>query len=266
MYVEAGQRDLAIRSLQNAVTLNRFYWSNENELGLAYFQFGDYANALTAFRRVVDLDPTNPIGHQNIGAVYFQQGKYQESIPEFERAIALQTSKPGVFSDLGLAYLFLGRYDEGVRKLETAAEMSPNDETIIGNLADGYRWSKQPKKAKETYDRAISLANKELEVNPRDASTLGSLAMYHAKTGHAALADYSIRQAQLIDASDPQLVYTEAVVRVLANKPEAAIESLRMAMDKGISPEQASLDPEFNSLHGNRDFEKLLQEAREKLK
>jgi serine/threonine protein kinase/tetratricopeptide (TPR) repeat protein len=257
VYLDAGRKDLAIMALQNAVTLNRYYWSNQNELGIAYLQIGEYAKGLTAFRRVVELDPTNPIGHQNIGVVYYSQAKYEESIPEFVNAIGLQTSRPDVFSDLGLAYLILGRYAEGLKMLQKSAEMRPNDQAIIGNLADGYRWSGQQKKAMETYDKAIALANKELDVNPKDATILGSLGLYHAKKGNASLANYYIHRARSIDASDRQLIYDQAVMQALANQPGAAMESLRSALEKGIPPGQAMLEPEFGSLRANPAFLKL---------
>jgi serine/threonine protein kinase/tetratricopeptide (TPR) repeat protein len=266
VYADAGKKDLAIRSLQNAVTLNPYYWSNQNELGIAYLQFGEYTKAMAAFRRVLELDPTNAVVYQNIGAVYVSQGKYEESIPEFERAIALQSLDAEFYSDFGVALLYLKRYSEALYFLQKSAEMHPNDEAVIGNLADGYRWAGQQRKALKTYDRAISLANKELDVNPRDAAALGSLGSYYAKKGETSLAEHYIHRARSIDASDPQLVYDEAVIRTLANEPESAMESLRSALAKGISAEQAMLDPEFKSLRDNPVFKKLISDSLEKSK
>jgi serine/threonine protein kinase/tetratricopeptide (TPR) repeat protein len=259
-YLGSGRKEQGIISLQNAVTLNLYYWPNQNELGIAYSDIGEYAKALTAFRRVVELDPTNPIGRQNIGAVYYSQAKYEQSIPEFESAIALQSSNPDVFSNLGMADLILGRYTDGLKMLQKATNLRPNDQGILGNLADGYRWSGQQKKAMETYDKAISLANKDLDVNPKDAGTLGNLALYHAKKGNASLANYYIHRARSIDASDPQLIYNEAVTQALASQPDAAIESLRSALEKGVPPEQAMLEPEFSRLRMNPAFQKLLSD------
>jgi tetratricopeptide (TPR) repeat protein len=259
VYLDAGRRDQAIISLQNAVTLNRYYWSNQNELGIAYLKLGEYTKALTAFQRIVELDQTNPIGHQNLGVVYFSQGKYEESIPEFESAITIQSSlSADVYTDLGLAYLYLRRYPEALKNLQKAAEMQPNDEEIVGNLADGYLCSGQHKKAMETYDKAIILANEELDVNPKDATTLGALGLYHAKKGNASLANYYIHRARSIDASDRQLIYSEAVIQALANQPAAAMESLRSALEKGVPAEQAILEPVFENLRTNPAFQKLV--------
>jgi Flp pilus assembly protein TadD len=134
----------------------------------------------------------------------------------------------------------------------------------VGNLADGYRWSGQREKAKTTYDRAISLAIANLAVNPKDADVLGDLALYYAKTGQPSLADYYIGQARSIDASNPELIYDETVVRVLANQSAQAMKSLRMAFEKGFSPGRAKLYPELNTLHAKSEFQMLVAEYLDK--
>jgi tetratricopeptide (TPR) repeat protein len=122
-----------------------------------------------------------------VGVVYFGQGKFKESIPFWQKAIAIAPS-PGLFTDLGTAYFYLGRYGESVTMFEKAVAMSPNEELLTGNLADGYRWNGQKQKSLATYDKAIALAYKELQVNPRNTSAMGSLAGYYAKKGDGAQA------------------------------------------------------------------------------
>jgi tetratricopeptide (TPR) repeat protein len=265
VYVAAGMKDQAIRAFQNAITLNPYFWSNYNELGDAYNQFGENTKALVAFRHVVELDPANPLGHQNIGAAYFSLGKYEESILEFEDAIALQPDAD-VYTDLGEALLYLKRYPEALEALQKAAEMHPNDEVVLGNLADGYRYSGQDKKAMDGYDLAIARATRNLEVNPKNATALGNLGLYYAKKGEISLAGHYIRRARAIDSSDVQLAYDEAVIYVLANQPDLAIRSLRSALEKGNAAEQAALEPEFGSLQSNPNFKKLVSEFLEKSK
>jgi Flp pilus assembly protein TadD len=182
---------------------------------------------------------------------------------EFQKAIQLQ---PGadLYSDLGLALLYLRRYPEAITALEKSEQTHPNDEVVVGNLADGYRWSGQRERAKAAYDKAISLAIANLGVNPKDADVLGDLALYYAKTGQASLADYYIRQARLIDPTNPDLIYDEAVVCVVANQPAQAMNSLRLAFEKGFSPRQAKLDPELSPLQGKPEFQKLVAEYLDK--
>ena len=257
-YLANGRKDEAIKAFQKAVELNPYYWENYNSLGNARFDLGDNDEALRAFRKVTELEPDNALGYMNIGVVNFRQGKYNDSIPFFEKALKLQP-RADVYTDLGTAYFFLRRYKEAVPMFEKAVEMSPNDEWFVGNLADAYRWSGRADQAQATYDKAIGLAYKELQVNPHKTETMGGLALYYAKKGDSTQAFQFIRRARSIDPNSNQLIYNEAVVQALANHPDEAIKVLREAFQKGYSPEEASNDPELKSLEGHPAFGELLR-------
>ena len=143
---------------------------------------------------------------------------------------------------------------------EKAVEINPKDEASTGNLADAYRWSGRTQQAVSTYDKAIALAYQELQVNPRAASTVGDLALYYAKKGDLDNGQRYIRQARAMDASDVQLIYSEAQVYAVAGKQDQALKALREAFQKGFSPEEAQNDPEMTKLRGLPEFAKLSSE------
>jgi len=258
-YLTLGQKDQALQAYQKAVDINPYYWVNYNSIALAYSQLGEYDKALIALRRVIELEPENSYGYLNVGVTYFQQGKYEESLPYFQKSLQIQPDDK-TYSDLGTAYFYLKRYSESVPMFEKAVQMSPNVERFTGNLADAYRWSGQREKANATYDKAIALAYKELAVNPRNSDTMGSLALYYAKKGMPAQALNFIQRARSINKEDVDLVYTAAVVEALANHPDDALKLLREAFTRGYSAQEASSDPELNSLRNSPEFEKLLAE------
>ena len=140
----------------------------------------------------------------------------------------------------------------------SAAEMNPNDQMVVGNLADAYRWSGQKDKANATYDRAISLAIKDLQVNPRDAGALQSIALYYAKEGHSAWAEENMRKARAIDPNNIDYIYSEGVVDTLSGRQQDAVKALREALEKGCSAAQAKNDPELKSLQTDPEFKQLL--------
>jgi len=264
-YLANGRKEEAFTAFQKAVDLNPYYWANYNALGNAYFAVGYNNDALGAFRKVTELEPDNALGYMNIGVINFRQGKYNDSIPFFEKALKLQP-RADVYSDLGTAYFFLRRYKESVPMFERAVEMSPNDEWFVGNLADAYRWSGHEDQARSTYDKAIGLAYKQLQVNPQDASTMGGIALYYAKKGDSTQALQFIRRARSIDPNSNQLIYNEAVVQALANHSEEALKVLREAFQKGYSPAEARNDPELKILEGRPEFDRLLKQFSGKAK
>ena len=148
---------------------------------------------------------------------------------------------------------------------EKAAEMSPSDEGVIGNLADGYRWAGQQDKANQTYKKAIALCNKDLQVNPRNSSVLGQMALYYAKSGDPTKARDLLLRAKSISPGAFTLNYAGATMETIANKPAEAVAELKTAMQKGQPASEVETDPEFAPLRTRADYQALIKEyARKK--
>jgi tetratricopeptide (TPR) repeat protein/predicted Ser/Thr protein kinase len=258
-YIRSGQSDEAIAAFQKAVAANPYNWTNHNALGNAYFGLGDSAKALPEFQKVTELASDNPMGYANIGSVYLREGKWGEAIPQFQKALALAPDAD-TYSNLGTAYFFLKNYDQATKMYEKAVEMTPNDEVLLGNLGDAYRWSGHSDQASTAYAKAISLAFQELQVNPRSASIMGDLGLLYAKKGDAANALQYTQQARSINSADLQLIYSEAQVKTLIGKPEEALKSLRLALEKGYSAQEAWNDPELQKLQALPQFSQLVNQ------
>jgi eukaryotic-like serine/threonine-protein kinase len=262
-YGASGQSDESVAAFQKAVNANPYFWANHNYLGQAYFSRGDWAKALSEFQKVTELASDNRVGFENIGSVFLKQGKWTEAIPQFEKALAIAPDA-GTYSNLGTAYFFLKRYDESVKMYEKAVEMTPADETLVGNLGDAYRWSGHSDKAAAAYDKAISLAFRQLQVNPRSSGAMGDLALYYAKKGDAHNAQQYIQQARTITPDEVYLIYSDAVVKALAGKPEDALRTLRLALEKGYPAQEAWNDPELQKLQALPQFSQLVNEFSKK--
>ena len=257
-YRASGRKADAIQAYQKGIEVSPYYWFNWNALGTAYYRFGDYQKALEAFRHVTELEPRNAAAYRNIGAVYFQQSKWNECVPAFQKSLELEQHST-TYSNLGTAYFYLKRFDDAIKMFEKALEMKPNYELAVGNLADAYRWSGRKQEAMATYDKAIALAYKDLQVNPRAADTMGGLALYYAKKGDSPHALEFIRHARAIEPENISLLYTQAVVYCLANRKEESMNTLEEALKKGYSLEEAKNDPELGALRELPQFAELVK-------
>jgi tetratricopeptide (TPR) repeat protein len=222
---------------------------------------GEYDKALADFQRIIELEPDNSFGYLNAGSMYFRQGKYDQCIPFFQKALQIQPHSM-TYTDLGTAFFFLKRYAEAVPMFEKAVEMNQNDSMLMGNLADAYRWYNQKDKANSTYDKAIALGFKQLQVNPRDSNVLDQLSLYYAKKGDAIQAANFIRRARAINPTDVSMIYDEAVVDTLGGRNDEALKTLREALQKGYSVKEAQADPELAGLQANPGFAKLVADFR----
>ena len=259
-HLSLGRNNEALDAYKKATEIDPYYWFNFNVLGNAYFQTGNYRAALSAFHQVTKLDPDNAYGYDNIGAVYIVQGRWAEAVPVYQKALRLQ---PGfvAYSNLGTACFYLKQYHRAAAMFEKAVAMSPSDQVVLGNLADAYRWSGQLEKAAAAYDRAIASAYRDLQVDPRNATALESLALYYAKKGDGQQAVEFIRRARAIDSSNVQFIYNEATVMALAGHPNEAVAALKEAFDRGYPRAEANQDPELATLRRLPEFEKLMHQG-----
>ena len=258
-YEANGKTTLAIEAFKKAVRMDPYYWVNADELGKVYDKSGDYDKALKQFQRVIQLEPDNAAGYENVGLVYMQEGDYSRSVPSLENALRLSPTFSH-YSNLGAAYFYVKRYNDAAKTLEKAVEMSPNQEAVVGNLAQAYLFAGEKLKAQESFNTAIALAYRQLQVNPRDADTLADLAIYYASEGKPEQAGQFIRNARSMDAGNPQYLYDEAVVQTLAGKSDQAFQSLRDAFQRGFPPGQAASDPELAKLQTQPQFTQLVNQ------
>ena len=258
-YMAAGQPEKALEAYTKATEVNPYFWTNFNVLGAAYFRVGKNDKALAAFKHITELEPDRASGYANLGAVYLREGNWNEAIPMFQKAIALQPT-PLYYSNLGSAYYFQERYSAAVPWFAKAVEMAPNRALYRGNLADAYRWSGQRDKAAAAYDQAIALDLESYRVNPQDAEVLGDLAVFYAKKSDDARAKEFISRARAIDGAANDLMYDEAIVQALAGRSSQALSSLTQALQHGYAWKEAAIDPEFKSLHGQPEFQKLARQ------
>ena len=262
-YSRIGQSGDAIAAYQKAVAANTYNWANHIALGKAYLDLGDSAKALPEFQKVTEIAPDNSIGFLDLGSLYLRDGKWSESIPQFQKALALSPDAD-TYSNIGTAYFFLKNYDQATKMYEKAVEMTPNDEVLLGNLGDSYRWSGHSDQAATAYGKAISLAFQELQVNPRSASIMGDLGLLYAKKGDATNALQYTSQARAIRPDDLPLLYSEVQVKALIGNREDALKSLRLALQKGYSAQEAWNDPELQKLQTLPQFTQLVNEYSKK--
>ena len=63
--------------------------------------------------------------HRNLGKAYYERQQYAEALQEFQRAIALGHPPATDYLSLGLAQMQSGKYDEALGSFTTAKQMDP---------------------------------------------------------------------------------------------------------------------------------------------
>lgn len=100
-YLKMGDFDQAIVWFKRATAIYPFPQSF-NDMGVAYLQKGDFEKAEEQFRKMIELDPNNPIGYNSLGVLFFKQNKPEEARQAWQKALELNPSAKGVRENLQL--------------------------------------------------------------------------------------------------------------------------------------------------------------------
>src|SRR5438552_18546306 len=118
-------------------------------LGLAYLRSQQFAQAETAFAKIVALAPDQALGYANLGLVHLRLGRYDAAEREIRRAAALDTASDDIALTLAKVYELTGRTAVARREVDRVLRRSPEDLRALYELA-----ALEPA-SKETYLRRI---------------------------------------------------------------------------------------------------------------
>ncbi len=148
---------------------------------------GDLATAVSLYRRMYELNSSDPVPLARLGETLAQLQAYTEAAEAYRAAIALAPKDPELHRGLGNVLLALGKPPLALAQLEVAAAQNPNDARIYNALGVAHDMTGQHDLAQESYRKGLSLA-------PDHMGLRNNLALSQALVG-----DYQSAVATLSD-------------------------------------------------------------------
>ncbi len=152
--------------------------------------------AITEFRKAIELDPRYALPHYNLGVALREQGKTEEAIAEYRKAIELDPRDASPHYNLGNALHGQHKTEEAIAEYRKAIELDPRLALAHNNL--GIALSSQGKT-----EEASAEYRKALELDPRDADSRHNLAAILLKQGKTKEADAEDQKAKALGAKHP---------------------------------------------------------------
>ena len=81
-----------------------------NDLGVVQLKLGHYDEAITQFKKALEIDPLYTLGPVLSGNIYTDAENYQDKIKEFQKVIEMNREYARAHNYLGLAYLQQKKY------------------------------------------------------------------------------------------------------------------------------------------------------------
>jgi arylsulfatase A-like enzyme/Tfp pilus assembly protein PilF len=200
-------------------------------LGSAYMGKGASREAITQFRRYLELVPTSSYAHQWIAICHLRLGERDLALREAEAALALdprftdaRVLKAGVLATRG-------KYDAAIRVLREAIATDPAKPMIRLDLAKILAEAGRADEARAQFETALRL-------EPDSVPALTGLGALLAGQGDLEGAEATLRRALGHDPEAMQARFNLAQALERAKRPgEAAAEYRRLAEDDRVPPE-----------------------------
>ena len=104
-------------------------------LGDAYTQTRDYAKAEAAYRKAVDLDPSELSHLRGLGQTLLSEEKFQEALGVYQKLVDLMPDDSDNYLRLAQIYRELNQFDKAEESLAKARQYNPGSLEILYNQA-----------------------------------------------------------------------------------------------------------------------------------
>ena len=154
VYNKLWQWKEAEDEFKRAIELNPNYPTAHHWYSLYLLDAGRVAEAKAEIKRAHELDPLSLIIGTTVTYAYLAEGDAKFSIAQSKKVVDLDPSFPRGHEYLGLALLMDRRYAEAITELEKAVELSGRERWPLRNLGYGYAISGKRAEAQTGTQRA----------------------------------------------------------------------------------------------------------------
>lgn len=165
----AGRLDEAVAEVKRAQQVDPLSLTINAVVGWMLYLSRDYDKAIEHEKTVLEMDENFMLTHRYLGLTYEQKGMYVEAVSEFKKAVNL-SARPLNLSALGHAYAVAGRTAEAQQVLKSARERSAQTYFPADEIALIYVGLGEKDQAFEWLDRAFAERSPwliHLKVDPR---------------------------------------------------------------------------------------------------
>ena len=157
IYRRLGRYEESVSVLERALALDENSVQTYYNLGFTYKQMGRYDDALECFNNVIEDDPTDILAYNHLGRIYSLRDDSKNAISSYRRGLQLDANHPILHYNLAHEYEKLGRDDEVQTEYEAALRAKPGWSEAINSYAHFLMSHNRYKEAYEILSQGIQV-------------------------------------------------------------------------------------------------------------
>ena len=122
---------------------------------------GKINEAVAAFEKIVEENPTNANSQYNLGVAYERRDQYEKARERFEEAIKIKPDFGSAYLSIGNSFMAQKNFVDAITPLSKAVELLPQSYEAAYNLGACYSNSGNYAEAEGAYKKAIAINPKE---------------------------------------------------------------------------------------------------------
>jgi len=168
--------------------------------GVDLYHQRDYAKAIQAYQKVIEIDPGYAEAYNNLGIIYQEAGDFDRALSTYQKAVEINPRYEKALNNLGVLLYLKGRYEESVRAFQKALTLNANNIESHINLGILFKKQGQVDQAIESYQRALA-------INPLHGEAHYNMALLYEQLGNVEIAiGHYQKFIQMASKTHPELV------------------------------------------------------------
>ena len=128
IFMETGKDDDALSDYKKVINLKPKYLRAYNNRGTLYLKQKKYELALKDFSEVIDINPDFSFGYLNRALVYRAENNYKKAIDDLSEAVRLNPKNEKAYYWRGVILGKLGKFELAVREFDKSIRLDPGFE------------------------------------------------------------------------------------------------------------------------------------------
>ncbi|MBC3916865.1 protein kinase [Undibacterium sp. CY18W] len=230
------------------------------EMGVAYFEQGNFPEAEHYFRLSIKIQPDSVIAYANLNNALVKQNRNDEGMQILQQGLLIRPSAL-LYSSLGAALFKKRDYIGAAEAFELAvAPNKGNPAKYLGwaNLGDSLRWIPgREVEAQKAYEKALELLAPRLQALPNDVALVSRFGLYSARVGDKVKANEYIQRALKLGPKDANVHFRVGLAYELLNQRDEALKEIGKAIEFGYSMKALESEPDLLNLRRDYRYTKI---------
>jgi tetratricopeptide (TPR) repeat protein len=201
---------------------------------------GDFAEAVTNFEKVIELEPHHVYSYEGLGAAYEAQGQFDKAVLGYAKVLELKPDYVKAYYKMALCFYVLGEFREPDKYVTTVLTNNPSYVDAAISLAEKLLERRQIRLAYEHYLRILDLRDDSVTVLNALAWIQAACDIEGLRNPEQAL-ERALEACEMTNYGMPEVVDTLAVAYAAAGRFPEARETAQKAIRAAQSVSNTAL-------------------------